>query len=117
MKENPNQNIQQRLQQHALDSPTLLFFNEGDIVYCHFPWKTIISDLKLLSQKLQMTFVAPLYIFSKHDKFMYILSNIDVEVIEQMFHVSRLRLLNSKYVRNINDYKVEMIQLQNKYVL
>ncbi len=61
-----------------------------------------------------MSFVGPLYIFSKHDKFMYLLSTIDAAVIEQTFHVSclkwgLLRLPNGKSVRNINDYKLEMI--------
>ncbi len=65
-----------------------------------------------------MSFVGLLYIFSKHDKFMYILSTIDGKVIEQTFHVSRLkqgllRLPNGKSVRNINDYKLEMIRLCN----
>ncbi len=31
------------------ESPSLHSFNEGDIVYCHFPSKTIISDLRLSS--------------------------------------------------------------------
>ncbi len=53
---------------------------------------------------------------------MYLLSTIDGEVIEQMFHVSHLkrsllRLPNGKSVRNINDYKLEMIRLRNKDVL
>ncbi len=114
VKEHHNQTIQKRLQQHGSESPTLRSFSEGDIVYCHFPSKTIISDLKLPSQKLQMSFVGPLYIFSKHDKFMYHLSTIDREVIEQTFHVSHLkrgllRLPNCKSVRNINDYKLKMI--------
>ncbi len=92
------------------------------IVYCHFPSKTIISDLKLPSKKLQMSFVGPLYIFSKHDKFMYLLSTIDGEVIEQTFHVSRLkrgllRLANGKSVNNINDYKLEMIRLWKQHVI
>ncbi len=65
-----------------------------------------------------MSFVGPLYIFSKHDKFMYLLSIIDGEVIKQTFHVSRLkqgllRLPNGKSVRNINDYKLE---IRNKHV-
>ncbi len=69
-----------------------------------------------------MSFVGPLYNFSKHDKFMYLLSTIDGEVIEQTFHVSRLklgilRLPNSKSVRNVNDYKFEMIHLHNKHVV
>ncbi len=66
-----------------------------------------------------MSFVGPLYISVKHDKFMYLLSTIDGEVIEPMFHVSHLkrgllRLPNGKSVRNINDYKLEMIRLRNK---
>ncbi len=53
---------------------------------------------------------------------MYLLSTIDEEVIEQTFHVSRLkrgllRLSNSKSVRNINDYKLEMIRLRHKDVV
>ncbi len=95
---------------------------EGDIVYCHFPSKTIISDLKLPSKKLPMSFVGLLYIFSKHDKFMYLLSTIDGEVIEQTFHVSclirgLLRLPNGKSVKNINDYKLELIWLRQKDVV
>ncbi len=49
-------------------------------------------------------------------------STIDGEVIEQTFHISRLkrgllRLPNSKSVRNINDYKLEMIRLCNKGIV
>ncbi len=122
VKENHNQTIKTRLQQHGLESLTLRSFHEGDIVYCRFPSKTIISDLQLPSQKLQMSFVGQLYIFSKHDKFMYLLSTIDGEVIEQTFQLSRLkrgllRLSNGKSVKNINDYKLEMIRLRNKDVL
>ncbi len=122
VKEHHNQTIQKRLQQHGSESPTLRSFSEGDIVYCHFPSKTIISDLKLPSKKLQMSLVGLLYIFSKHDKFMYLLSTIDGEVIEQTFHVSclkqgLLRLPNGKSVRNINDYKLEMIWLHHKDVV
>ncbi len=63
-----------------------------------------------------------LYIFSKHDKFMYFLSTIDREVIEQTFNVSRLkqgllRLPNGKSVRNINDYKLEIIRLRHTFVV
>ncbi len=110
VKENHNETIEKRLQNHGSESPSLCSFNEGDIVYCHFPSKTIISDLKLQSKKLQMQFVGPLYIFSKHDKFMYLLSTIDGEVIEHMLHVSclkrgLLRLPNGKSVKTINDYK------------
>ncbi len=119
VKENHNQTIKKRLEKDRSESPALRAFNEGDIVYCHFLSKTIISDLKLPSKKLQMSFVGPQYIFLKYDKFMYVLSTIDGEVIEQMFHVSRLkrgllRLPNGKSIRNINDYKLEMIRLRNK---
>ncbi len=53
---------------------------------------------------------------------MYLLSTIDGEVIEQTFHVSRLkrgllRLPNGKSVSNINDYKLEMIWLQQQHVI
>ncbi len=117
-----NQTIQKRLQQHCSESPTLRSFSEANIVYYHFPSKTIISDLNLSSQKLQISFVGTLYILSKHKKFMYLMSTIDGEVIEQMFHVSHLkqgllRLPNGKSVRNINDYKLEMIRLCNKDVV
>ncbi len=47
VKENHNQTIEKRLQHHGSESPALCSFNEGDIVYCHFPSKTIISDQKL----------------------------------------------------------------------
>ncbi len=53
---------------------------------------------------------------------MYLLSTINGEVIEQTFQVSRLtrgllRLPNGKSVRNINDYKLEMIRLHQKDVV
>ncbi len=121
VKEHHNQTIQKRLVQHGSESSTLRSFSKGDIVYCHFPSTTIISDLKLPSKKLQMSFVGPLYIFSKHDKFMYLLTTINGEVIAQTFHVSHLkrgllRLPNGKSVRNINDYKLEMIRLRQQRV-
>ncbi len=85
VKENHNQTIEKRLQHHGSESPALCSFNEGDIVYCHFPSKTIISDLKLPSKNLQMSFVGMMYIF------LYLPSTIDREVIKQMFHVSHLK--------------------------
>ncbi len=121
VKEHHSQTIQKRLQQHGSESPTLRSFNEGDIVYCHFPCKTIISDLKLPSKTLQISYVGPLYIFSKHDKFLYLLSTIDGEVIERIFHVSRLirgllRLPNGKSVKSINNYKLEKIRQHNENI-
>ncbi len=64
-----------------------------------------------------MSFIGLHYIFAKHDKFMYLLSTTDGEVIEQMFHVSHLkrgllRLPNGKSVKNINNYKLERIRLK-----
>ncbi len=122
VKENHSQTIKKRLHKHGSESPALCSFNEGDIVYCHFPSKTIIFDLKLPSKKLQMSFVGLLYIYSKEDKFIYLLSAIDGEVIEQMLHVSHLkrrllRLPNGKSVRNINDYKLEMICQIQMYMI
>ncbi len=64
-----------------------------------------------------MSFVGPLYIFSKHDKFMYLLSTIDGEVIEQTFHVSHLKQGLLRFVSNINDYKLEMIWLWQQHVV
>ncbi len=51
VKQNHNETIAKHLLQHCSDSPSLRSFNEGDIVYCHFPSKTIVSDLKLPSKK------------------------------------------------------------------
>ncbi len=53
---------------------------------------------------------------------MCLLSTIDGEIIKQMFYVSRLkrcllRLPNGIFVRNINNYKLEMIRLRNKDIL
>ncbi len=59
VKEHHNQTIQKRLVQHGSESPTLRSCSECDIVYCHFPLKTIISDLKQPSKKLQMSFFGP----------------------------------------------------------
>ncbi len=69
-----------------------------------------------------MSFVGTLHIFSKHDKFIYLLSTIDGEVIEQTFQVSRpkrglLRLPNGKSVSNTNNYKLEMIRLRQQHVV
>ncbi len=83
---------------------------------------SVCKHYKTQSKKLNMSFVRPLYIFSKHAKFMYLLSINNGEVIEQTFHVSHLkqgllRLPNGKYVRNINDYKLEMMRLHHKGVV
>ncbi len=51
VKEHHNRTIEKRLQKHGSGSPSIRSFNEGDIVYCHFPSKTIISDHNLLGQK------------------------------------------------------------------
>ncbi len=78
-----------------------------------------------------MTYVGPLYIFSHHDKYLYILATINGEVIEQLFHVSRLKkgffvfcffcayptnrkgflkVPNGKTVTNISDYKLSFAE-------
>ncbi len=65
-----------------------------------------------------MSYVGRLYIFSKYDKFLYLLATMDGEVIEQMFHVSclkkgLLRLPNCKTLKNISNYKLEMFKQAN----
>ncbi len=117
IKEHHNQTIQNRREKHGSKSPSLRSFNEGDIVYCHFPSKTIISDHNLPSKKLKMSNDGPFYIFSKHEKFLYLLATKDGEDIEQMFHDSHLKqvllwLPNGKSVKNINDFKTEMVKLK-----
>ncbi len=94
---------------HSAGSPTLRDFHEGDIIYCHFPSKTLMAELGLQSRKIKMNFIGPLYIYSKFDKFQFVLSTIDGEVIEQLFHVAwlkkgLLKLPNGKVANNINDY-------------
>ncbi len=69
MKEHHNQTIEKRLLKHGSKSSSLHSFNQGDIVYCHFPSKTIIHVNNLLSK---MFYVGPLDIFSKHEKFLYL---------------------------------------------
>ncbi len=69
-----------------------------------------------------MTYVGPLYIFSRHDKYLYLLTTIDGVVIEQLFHMSRLnkgllRLPNSKMVKHITDHKLEMIKRENDEII
>ncbi len=43
VKDNHNETIRKRCLQHGSTSAQLRSFNEGDIVYCHFPSKTINS--------------------------------------------------------------------------
>ncbi len=83
-----NRTIEKRLLKRGSESPSLRSFNEGDIVYCHFPSKTLMSEHNLPSKKIKMNYVGPLYIFSKHDQFMYQLATINGKVFEQIFHVS-----------------------------
>ena len=103
---------------HGSESPSFRTLNEGDIVYCFFPSKTIISEHKLPSKKLKMEYVGPLYIYSRYDKYLYILATIDGVVIEQIFHLSRLkkgllRLSNDITVDNINDLNKEKDKQRN----
>ncbi len=50
VKEHYNQTIEKRLQKHGSESTSLRSFKEGDIVYCHFPSKTVISGHNLPSK-------------------------------------------------------------------
>ncbi len=110
VKENHNQTIVKRLQKHGSESPSLWSFNEGDIVYCHFPSKTIISHLKLSSKKLQMQFVGPLYIFSKHDIFMYLLST--SSQVSKVFLIYK-RTINLIHVIRVTHTVSHVNQLQS----
>ncbi len=81
-----------------------------------FSIKTIISDLKLLPKNCKCHLLDR---YTSFLNFIYLLSTINGEVIEQTFHVSclkwgLLRLPNGNYVQNINYYKLEMIRLCNK---
>ena len=73
-----------------------------------FPSKTLMSEHHLPSKKLKMDYVGPLYIYSKFERFLFVLATIDGIVIEQVFHTpclkhGYLRLNNSKTITNIND--------------
>jgi hypothetical protein len=97
---------------HGSQSLAFREFSEGDIIYCFFPSKTIISEHKLPSKKLKMEYVGPLFIYSRYDKYLYVLATIDGVVIEQVFHASRLkkgflRLSNKVIITNINDLQKE----------
>ncbi len=75
--------------------------------------------LVLQSKKIKMDYVGPLYVYSKFDKFQFVLSTIDGEVIEQLFNVARLkkvllRLPNGKTASNIKDYLKIKSELQNE---
>ncbi len=99
-------------------SPTLRDFHEGDIAYCHFPSKTLIAELGLQTRKIKMNFIGPLYIYLKFDKFQFVLSTIDDEVIKQLLHVAwlkkgLLKLPNGKIANNINDYLKYKQELQS----
>ncbi len=66
-----------------------------------------------------MNYVGPLYVYSKFDKFIFVLSTIDGEVIEQLFYVAclkegLLRLPNGKTATNIKDYLNIKSDLQNE---
>ncbi len=92
---------------------------KGDIVYGQFPSKSLMEGLDLQSKKIKMDYVGPLYVYSKFDKFQFVLSTIDGEVIEQLFHVARLkkgllRLPNGKTASNIKDYLKIKSDLQNE---
>jgi hypothetical protein len=71
-----------------------------------------MSEHKLPSKKLKMDYVGPLFIYSRYDKYLYILATIDGTVIEQVFHASRLkkgflRLPNQATITNMNDLQKE----------
>ncbi len=59
VKEQHNNTIEKRFLKHGSESHTLRSFNEGDIVYCHFPSKTFMSEHNLPSKKMKMNYVGP----------------------------------------------------------
>ncbi len=79
-----NEQVTNRHAVHCAESLNLRYFREGDIVYCHFPSKSLIAELGLQSRKIKMDYVGPLYVCSKFDKFQFVLSTIDGEVIDQL---------------------------------
>ncbi len=52
-----NEQVTKRNTAHCAESHTLKDFHEGDIIYCHFPSKTLIAELGLQSKKFKMDFV------------------------------------------------------------
>jgi hypothetical protein len=115
--EQNNLTIEKRKLQHGSKSKLLREFDIGDIVYVHFPSKSIIAQQKLSSRKLVLNYIGPLYIYSANDKYMYILATIEGRVIEQLFHVSRLkkgllRLPNNTVVRNIMNHPTKKLPIQ-----
>ncbi len=109
--------VEKRRLEHGQSSRSLREFHEGDIIYCHFPTKSLLGDKGLSSKKFSMSFIGPMFIHSRYDKFMYTLATIDGVIIDQLFHVSRLkkgylRLGKNIVVTNIYDYKKEFEKAQ-----
>lgn len=117
-KELHNKAVLERQLQHGSDiENSSVSLCEGDIVYIFFPSKTTLSNVKIGSRRLHMTYTGPFYIYCRVDKYMYIVSTLQDEIIEQPFHYSRmkrglLRIGNNKVVKNIFDYKA-MIKQQS----
>ncbi len=106
VKEHHNETITKHHLQHGSTIEQLRNFNEGDILYCHFPSKTTISQMRILSHKFAMSYVGLLNIFARYDKYMYTLATLNGEIIEQMFHVSHLkkRLCDNSHRSNGEQY-------------
>ena len=107
---NHNAMVEKSRTAHGRSQVSLREFHVGDIVYCHFPSKTTLGPKEVSSRKFQLTYVGPLYIHGRYDKFLYTLATLEGVVIDQLFHVSRLkkgflRLGPKSIVRNIHDYQ------------
>ncbi len=68
--------------------------------------------MKIPSRKFTMSYVGPLYIFAKYDKYMYTIATLNSKIIEQMFDISHLkksyvRTPTGVIVNNIKDYRLE----------
>ncbi len=65
VKQHHNETVKKCQLKHGSTSEQLRSFHEGDIVYCDFPSKTIISQMKILSRNFTMFYMGPLYIFAR----------------------------------------------------
>ncbi len=63
---------------HSAECLTLNNFHNRNIVYFHFPSKTLIAEIGLQSKKINIYHVGPLYVYSKYDKFQFVLSTLMV---------------------------------------
>jgi hypothetical protein len=92
-------------------------FKPGDCVFLLFPEKTQLPPTQIMSKKLHLKYVGPLFVYSRVNDTQYILQICEGDIITDVFHIARLKsgtilCPNNRVVSTFKEFQENSLRLK-----